>query len=847
MRKKLILFLTIFEVCCAVFFISCKKGHTNIHEHQFDDKWSTSASSHWHKAICSHTDILKDLDDHIWQNGVCTVCQFNALILSEDGKTVVGIIDKNVTSFTFASTINAIGPSAFQGCKMTEIDIPEGIKSIDKNAFNSCVNLTRISIPQSVTSISDNAFSNCTSLTSIVIPDSVTQLGYNLFKNCSALVSIKLSGGREALDEGMFSGCTALTTLELSEGVKKLNRYLFNGCVSLTTIVIPKSLTHIENNVFDDTSLTEVLYKGSQEDWKKLSILTYSSLKIYKATIYYYSETQPEDDGEFWHYVDNDVVIWHKHTFSDQWSFDASNHWHEATCEHILKKSGFEEHDFIENAELDAGTQYICQTCGYIEIRASKYKVSEETFNTLLRTSHVYKTTIYGNDNNTNFEFSRNTVKMLYSDETFRYYTIENRKYYTYYLDEWSLDWIKEEITQDIYYKKIEGYDYFKDLASEFSSFTYDLNDKCYKVSTITIDESLFDDVVCRFEDGKLMEITFKMNEISYAYSDFDNLEVTIPENIHYHTYSTVWSSDGDYHWHNAECDHSEYYIDKSNHIVENGICTICNYQVLELSSDGKKVVRFHSNTLTTITIPSGVTTIGCGAFSDTNIKEIIIPEGVETIDIYAFDGCKNLEHIILPNTLESIKMCAFKECVKLKSIALPLSLELIHSDVFANCTGLTSLAIPDTLASYSFDAISNCTSLTFLQLPGSVTHLNSLYLEGCPNLKELVLSEGTFTIQDETFKGLSNLTTIYLPKSLTKIVNNAFANCKIEKVYYRGSKLDWENISIGEGSLSYFDDSNLYYYSETEPDDSFPSGNYWYVDSNGEVATKHIHSFSSE
>lgn len=48
----------------------------------------------------------------------------------------------------------------------------------------------------------------------------------------------------------------------------------------------------------------------------------------------------------------------HKHTYATDWSFDNTNHWHAATCEHTDEKSGLAKHS-IENGE--------CTVCDYKE------------------------------------------------------------------------------------------------------------------------------------------------------------------------------------------------------------------------------------------------------------------------------------------------------------------------------------------------------------------------------------------------------------------------------------------------------------------------------------------------
>lgn len=43
------------------------------HEHEFDlTEWEYNEDSHWHKAVCEHTDEVKDKAAHVWDNGTVT-------------------------------------------------------------------------------------------------------------------------------------------------------------------------------------------------------------------------------------------------------------------------------------------------------------------------------------------------------------------------------------------------------------------------------------------------------------------------------------------------------------------------------------------------------------------------------------------------------------------------------------------------------------------------------------------------------------------------------------------------------------------------------------------------------
>ena len=175
---------------------------------------------------------------------------------------------------------------------------------------------------------------------------------------------------------------------------------------------------------------------------------------------------------------------------------------------------------------------------------------------------------------------------------------------------------------------------------------------------------------------------------------------------------------------------------------------------------------------------------LGSRAFYNcSGLTSLSLPSGITSIGWEAFSGCSGLTSLSLPSGITSIGSKAFSGCSGLTSLSLPSGLTSIGSEAFSGCSGLTSLSLPSGLTSIGYNAFSGCSGLTSLSLPSGLTSIDFNAFSGCSGLTSLSLPSGLTSIGDGAFSGCSGLTSIYVyTEKLPNIGSNVFDGCDAKK-----------------------------------------------------------------
>ena len=83
------------------------------------------------------------------------------------------------------------------------------------------------------------------------------------------------------------------------------------------------------------------------------------------------------------------------------------------------------------------------------------------------------------------------------------------------------------------------------------------------------------------------------------------------------------------------------------------------------------------------------------------------------------FLGCDSLTSVNIPSSVTSIEWMAFSDCDSLTSITIPSSVMSIEKESFSRCSSLTSITIPSSVTSIESEAFSDCRSLTSVVFEG--------------------------------------------------------------------------------------------------------------------------------
>ena len=628
---------------------------------------------------------------------------------------LVSVISKEITSFTIDDKTKFIWSSAFSECRVLEsientqnilcigshafehcnnlktFTIPYGVTTIEDGTFFCCTNMQTITIPETVTSIGQSAFEGCNNLKSISIPNGVTSIGNKAFYECKKLENIIIPDGVTIIRFNTFYGCESLEWVSLPESVDYIDQFAFKNCSSLKSIIIPSAVTKIAVAAFlHCDALTTVYYGGTEDKWSTISIEGNNGC-LNGVRKYYFSQTEPEKDGYFWHFDTDGVtpVSWGN---EPNYSYELA---------YSLNSDG-KGYTVVGMGDCIDKDLIIPSTYKGLPVNA----IGENAFN--------------GNTNITYVLIDRAVTSI--GQGAFNLCSSLINVYYNGTKEEWETLCSSIGVSND-YLIDAKVY-YFSQTQPEEGFFWHFDTDGKTPVSW-------------GVESDYSVGLKYSLNTDEKGYTVVgigycEDTDLVIPATYRGLPVTAIGS--------NA----FESVRSFKSVSIPASVTTI-----------GEKAFAHCGVTSVTFATNSQLTTVDRYAFfSSSSLQSIALPDGVTTIGEAAFNGCNNITSISIPDSITTIEnraldfdSSAFTVYNNAKYLGNSTNPYLVL--VRAIDTSITTCNIhTDTKLIYAF-AFTDCTLLTSVTIPDSVTIIGNSVFYKCDALESLIIGSGVTSIGD--------------------------------------------------------------------------------------------------
>lgn len=190
-----------------------------------------------------------------------------------------------------------------------------------------------------------------------------------------------------------------------------------------------------------------------------------------------------------------------------------------------------------------------------------------------------------------------------------------------------------------------------------------------------------------------------------------------------------------------------------------------------------------------------------------TTITTITIPETVETIGERAFAECSKITAVNYADNsrVDKIKDAAFYKCEQLSRTSIPTRVTDIAPYTYYKCTKLPLLTIPDEVTNIGQFAFYQCSGFSGnLKLPGELKNIFESAFEGTGVSGNLILPDTLIKIDKKAFSACKPLTgTLAFGRYIEEIGDYAFRDCSgLTQLTFSDYLLSSNPLSIKEGAF---------------------------------------------
>lgn len=353
-------------------------------------------------------------------------------------------------------------------------------------------------------------------------------------------------------------------------------------------------------------------------------------------------------------------------------------------------------------------------------------------------------------------------------------------------------------------------------LSNSLTKIKEDAFIYCYGLTSITIPSS-----VTKIEANAFREC--------YRLVEIYNLSSHITVTKKGEDYTNI----GYYAWdvHTSKDAKSKLWADENGYIFyEDGdTCYLMRYTgseselTLPPNCNGKNYIIYsgafaYRDSLTSITIPDGVTSIYDSAFKKcTNLTSVTIPSSVEHIGYDAFSDCHKLVCTSVDNASkvwadengyifyeygDTCYLMGYKG--NEIDLILPANCNgknyAIYQYAFYECTTLRSVIIPEGVTGIGKYAFYECRNLMSIVTPDSITNIEEYAFQYCSALISFKIPNGVTNIERSTFSDCYGLQNVIIPQSIDSIGYVTFGWCyALKSITFEGTVDQWNVITFDD------------------------------------------------
>ena len=769
----------------------------------------------------------------------------------------------SLSSITIPENVTNIGNYAFYGCSslasvvwnatdyenskqkspfdnshsITSFSFGDGVKSIPAFLCSGMANLQSVIIPDSITNIGERAFSGCTSLRSLTIGSKINSIGKDAFDRCSSISNITIIA--DSMEE-YLNGCT---NAKLQGGdfndLKSAKRHLLINHEIITDVVIPESVDTIQSNAFYNCSdirsltlhddITDIFGKPflGCDSIQSITIITSSIEKYCQNALNYklYNGGLPHSKRKI--IINGQEVT--SLVIPESVNVIATHSFYNCTAltSLALPKS-------IE--WINGSAFYGCENLEAIyQTSSTPPSVSSDAFSSLPVCYVPYGSLTAYEKSNWAAQVRKFVEEPINGYKIF--YTSSNGKIVSPSIT----NAFNTTIFSNVY-ENGQGIITFDGPVHTIKTGAF-LN--CSTLTSITIPVSIEHIEDRAFANcSALGVVDVKCTTPPTLGEDVFTSDPTcyIPCGTNYLYETSAWNKQvGEFVV--EDCEGKQiFYTTANGNIITPPTADLGANLIGNVYENGQGIMTFDGPvtkmagfsdcaTLTSITIPESVTSVGGACFKNcpkltsiiwnakrvvqikwgggtwlgaslpaydmfegvrSQITSFVFGESVEYIPDYLCYCMEKLTSVVVPNNVTAIGGGVFRGCTSLTYAKLsdqitdmpclrtgdPFSVGYAYHGTFTDCSALTEVILPQNLLSVGANAFRGCSSLPNVVLPESVLAIGDCAFYICTSLSSITIPKNVTSIGSDAFRECSSLTAITIPNSVTNIGESAFYKC---------------------------------------------------------------------